>query len=144
MLFLKRFPLCSSMHLDQLHTIATHLTEREAEPGEVIFHEGDESYELYLIVSGTVDIVRHRGDTEQHLATASVGAFFGDMAIFENRPRSATIIARDLCVLLVLSPERFRQVILQEPAISFEIFRELSSRIRRLDEEPSDVAHASH
>jgi CRP-like cAMP-binding protein len=57
------------------------------------------------------------------------------MAIFENRPRSATVMAVAPGILLALSPEHFQQIILQEPAISFEIFRALSSRIRRLDEE---------
>jgi CRP-like cAMP-binding protein len=55
------------------------------------------------------------------------------MAIFEDRPRSADVIAAERGVLLVLSPERFRQIIMQEPAISFEIFRELSARLRRFD-----------
>jgi HEAT repeat protein/ATP/ADP translocase len=133
MLFLKRVPLYSSMTLGQLHTIAIRLTEQEMQPGEVIFHEGDLSYELYLIVSGKVDIVQHRGDIARTLATLSEGDFFGDMAIFEDLPRSADAIAAEQGALLVLSPERFRQIIMQEPAIAFEIFRELSARLRRFD-----------
>jgi HEAT repeat protein len=140
MLFLKRVPLYRSLSLDQLHTITTHLTERDVEPGEVIFHEDDTSHELYLIVSGQVNILRQRNGGEQLLNSLKAGDFFGDMAIFENRPRSATVVAMAPGVLLVLSPEHFRQVILQEPAISFEIFRELSARIRRLDEETETVA----
>jgi CRP-like cAMP-binding protein len=49
-------------------------------------------------------------------------------------------VAVERSVLLVLSPEHFRHVVLQEPAISFEIFRELSARIRRLDQEALEVA----
>jgi HEAT repeat protein len=133
MLFLKRIPLYSSMTLGQLHTIATRLTEQEMRPGEVIFHEGDLSYELYLIVSGKVDIVQRRRDIARTLTTLSEGDFFGDMAIFEDLPRSADAIAAEQGMLLVLNPERFRQIIMQEPAIAFEIFRELSARLRRFD-----------
>jgi HEAT repeat protein len=140
MLFLKRIPLYSSMSLEQLSTIATHLAEHEMQAGEKIFHEGDLSYELYLIVSGKVDIVRQREDTKHTFATLSAGSFFGDMAIFENRPRSAGAVCAESGVLLVLSPERFHHIILQEPAISFEIFRELSARLRRFDQETSNVA----
>jgi HEAT repeat protein len=140
MLFLKRVPLYSSLSLDQLHTIITHLTEREVEPGEVIVREGEESYELYLIVSGKVDILQQRGDTEQLLNTLSSGDFFGEMASFENRPRSASVVAATPGVLLVLSQEHFRQSILQEPAIAFEICRELSARLRRFDETPAVAA----
>jgi CRP-like cAMP-binding protein len=139
MLFLKRFPLFSSMSLDQLRTIAAHMTEREMLRGEIIFHEGDHSLELYLIVSGKVDIVQHFGATPRTLVTLEAGGFLGDMAIFENRPRSADAVGAEPGLLLVLSPEHFRQIILQDPAISFEIFRELSARLRRFDEEAMEV-----
>ncbi len=140
MLFLKRVELYSSMSLEQLRTITEHLTEQHVHPGEVIFREGDDSFEFYLIVSGQVEIIRERNGEPYTVATSSTGDFFGDMAIFENRPRSAGAVAVEETVLLVLSPERFRRIILQEPAISFEIFRELSARIRRLDQETVEVA----
>jgi CRP-like cAMP-binding protein/ATP/ADP translocase/HEAT repeat protein len=140
MLFLKRVPLYSSMSLDQLYTITTNLTEQEVQAGEVIFREGDLSHEFYLIVAGKVDIVKQRGETDQTLATLSTGDFFGDMAIFENRPRSASAVAAESAALLILSPERFRHIVMQEPAISFEIFRELSARLRRFDQETLEVA----
>jgi cyclic nucleotide-binding protein len=142
MLFLKRIPLYSSMTLDQLRTIATHLTERDMFPGEIIFHEGDSSQELYVIVSGKVDIVKHFGATPHTLATLHAGDFFGEMANFEDRPRSADVVAVEQGILLVLSPERFRQIVLQDPAISFEIFRVLSFRIRRFDEETLEAARS--
>jgi CRP-like cAMP-binding protein len=104
-------------------------------PGEIIFHEGDSNQELYVIVSGKVDIVKHFGATPRTLATMHAGDFFGELAIFEDRPRSADAVGAEQGILFVLSPERFRQIVLQEPAIAFEIFRVLSLRIRRFDEE---------
>lgn len=143
MLFLKRIPLYSSMTLEQLHTIASSLTPREMSPGDTIFREGDQSYELYLIVSGQVDIVKSLGAAPRIIATLHAGEFFGDMAIFEDRPRSADVIATAPGTLLVLSPENFREIILQEPAISFELFRALSARIRRFDEEALEITRSS-
>jgi len=141
-LFLKRIPLYGSMTLDQLRTIAAHLTERDMLPGEIIFHEGDSNQELYLIVSGKVDIVKHFGPTPHALATLQAGDFFGEMAIFEDRTRSADAVGVEQGILLVLSPERFRQIVLQDPAISFEIFRVLSFRIRRFDEDTLEAARS--
>lgn len=138
-LFLKRVPLYSSMTLDQLRTITMRLTERNVQSGEAIFCEGDQNHEFYLIVSGSVAITKQRGETVYILASLSAGDFFGDMAIFENRPRLAGALATEAGVLLVLSPEQFRHLILQDPAISFEIFRELSARLRRMDETVIDV-----
>jgi HEAT repeat protein len=141
-LFLKRIPLYGSMTMDQLRTIAAYMTERAMCPGEIIFHEGDNNQELYMIVSGKVDIVQHFGATPRTLATLHAGDFFGEMANFEDRPRSADAVGVEQGSLLVLSPERFRQIILQDPAISFEIFRVLSARLRRFDEEAMEASRS--
>jgi CRP/FNR family transcriptional regulator/CRP/FNR family cyclic AMP-dependent transcriptional regulator len=135
MLFLKQVPLYSSLRLDALCTITTHLTEHHTQPGEVIVHEGDYSDEFYLIVSGKVDIVKQYGETPWTITTLAAGDFFGDMAIFEHLPRVASAIAVDESVLLRLSAEHFRRVILQDPAITFVLFRELSARLRRFEED---------
>lgn len=134
LLFLKRIPLYSSMHLEQLRTVAAHLTEHDVMPGEVIFREGEFSHELYIIVAGKVEIVQQRAGRPLMLVTLAMGDFFGDMALFGDRPRSASAIAVEPTVLLTLSPEHFRQIVLEDPAMSFEIFRALSARIRRFDE----------
>jgi CRP-like cAMP-binding protein/HEAT repeat protein len=141
-LFLKRIPLYSSMTLDQLRTIAAYMTERDMLPGETIFHEGDSNQELYVIVSGKVDIVKHFGATSRTLTTLHAGDFFGEMANFEDRPRSADAVGAEQGILFVLSPERFRQIVLQDPAISFEIFRVLSARLRRFDEEAMEASRS--
>ena len=122
------------MSLDQLHTIATNLEEQDRPADDTIFSEGDLSQDLYLIASGKVDIVQQRGDALHRIVTLKAGEFFGDMAIFEERARSAGAVVSAPATLLTLSPERFRQIVLQEPEISFEIFRELSARLRRLDD----------
>ena len=122
------------MHLEQLRTVAAHLVERDVLPGEVIFREGEFSHELYLIVAGQVEIVQQRANGPLTLVTLAAGEFFGDIALFGDRPRSASAVAVDPTVLLTLSPEHFRQIVLEDPAMSFEIFRALSARIRRFDE----------
>jgi hypothetical protein len=134
LLFLKRIPLYSSMHLEQLRTVAAHLVERDILPGEVIFREGEFSHELYIIVAGKVEIVQQRTNGLRTLVTLAAGDFFGDIALFGEQPRSASAVAVEATILLTLSPEHFRQIVLGDPAMSFEIFRALSARIRRFDE----------
>ena len=134
LMFLKRIPLYSNMHLEQLHTVAVHLLERDVMPGAAIFREGEFSHELYIIVAGKVEIVQQRASGPLTLATLAVGDFFGDIALFGDQPRSASAVAVESTVLLTLSPEHFRQIVLEDPAMSFEIFRALSARIRRFDE----------
>lgn len=136
MLFLKRVSIFSGMTLEQIRVLTSHLEEQHFLPGEVIILEGDFSQELYILVSGRVRIVKDwSGVHERTLALLTQGDFFGEMAIFESAPRSATVVAEEEAELLVLSPDKFKQTIYQKPDMAFEIFRELSARLRRREEQ---------
>ena len=135
MLFLRRSSLFAEMSLEQIRVLTSHLEEQHFLPGEVIMYEGEFSQELYILVSGRVRIAKgYREPHEQTLALLTQGDFFGEMAIFENAPRSATIVAEEEAELLMLSGEKFKQTIYQKPEMAFEIFRELSARLRRREE----------
>ena len=136
MLFLKRVSIFSGMTLEQIGVLTSHLEEQHFLPGEVIILEGDFSQELYILVSGQVRIAKEYGGAQERtLALLKSGDFFGEMAIFESAPRSATAVAEEEAELLVLSPEKFTQTIYQKPDMAFEIFRELSARLRRREEQ---------
>jgi len=135
MLFLKRVSMFSGMTPEQIRVLISHLEEQHFLSGEVIMYEGDFSQELYILVSGRVRIVKdYGGSHERTLALLTQGEFFGDMAIFESAPRSATAVTEEEAELLALSPEKFKQTIYQKPEMAFEIFRELSARLRRREE----------
>ena len=134
-LFLRRVSLFAKMSLEQIRVLTSHLEEQYFLPGEVIMYEGEFSQELYILMSGRVRIAKdYGGPHERTLAVLTQGDFFGDMAIFENAPRSATAVAEEESELLALSPEKFKQTIYQKPEMVFEIFRELSARLRRREE----------
>lgn len=136
MLFLRRVSIFSAMTLEQLRVLSSHLSEQHYLPGEVVFTEGDYSQELYIVASGDVDIVKdHGGPHERAINHLHSGDFFGEMAIFEGAPRSATAKTHSETELLVLPAEKFKQTIYQKPDMAFEIFRELSARLRRREGE---------
>jgi CRP/FNR family cyclic AMP-dependent transcriptional regulator len=135
-LFLKRVSIFSSMTLEQLRVLTTHLEEQHFLSKEVIFREGDFSQELYIVVTGRVRIVKDYGKRhERILAVLGPGDFFGEMAIFEGAPRSATTVTEEEAEFLVLGPDKFKQTVYQKPDMAFEIFRELSARLRRREEQ---------
>src|SRR5215813_3041865 len=136
MLFLRRASLFAKMSLEQIRVLTSHLEEQYFLPGEVIMYEGEFSQELYILMSGRVRIAKdYSGPHERTLIVLTQGDFFGEMAIFESAPRSATAVTEEEAELLVLSPDKFRQTIYQKPDIAFEIFRELSARLRRREEQ---------
>ncbi|ETW94779.1 MAG: hypothetical protein ETSY1_33415 [Candidatus Entotheonella factor] len=138
MIFLRRVPLFGGMALEQLRVLSAHLTEHHYLSDEVVFWEGDFSQELYIVISGEIAIIKDYGtDHERRLNTLYGGDFFGDMAIFEGAARSATAVTKSESELLILQPEKFKQTIYQKPDLAFEIFRELSARIRHREEELS-------
>src|SRR5262244_1026374 len=107
MLFLRRVSLFAEMSLEQIRVLTSHLEEQHFLPGEVIMYEGDFTQELYVLVSGRVRIAKdYRGPHERTLAVLTQGDFFGDMANFENAPRSATAVTEEEAELLVLSPDK--------------------------------------
>jgi CRP-like cAMP-binding protein len=134
LLALKQVDLFSNLSLEQLD--ALHQATREAEylPGEVIFREGEPGKELFLLLEGGVDIVKdHGGRDELVLSRLSAVDYFGEMAILVDEARSATAISTSHCRMLTLDGRSFKELILQIPEISFEIFRVLTARVRRAE-----------
>lgn len=100
---------------------------------EVIFHLGDPGDALFVVLSGAIKIVlpSDTGD-EAILATLRPGDVFGELALLDGAPRSATAIALEPTETFVLPRERFRQLIADEPAIRDALLAALAAELRRL------------
>ncbi|MEW6738321.1 MAG: cyclic nucleotide-binding domain-containing protein [Nitrospirota bacterium] len=107
---------------------------RAYQKGDAIIKEGETGREMFIIKSGSVDVLKGEEDNQIHLATLERGDFFGEMAILENEPRSATVIAREETHLLVLNTGNFMLKIRKDPTFAFNIMQKMSSRIRLLNE----------
>lgn len=105
--------------------------------GQVVFREGDVGAEMYIIESGSVDIVRAARGSEP-LATLGPGDFFGEMAILEDQPRFATAVARAPTKLLRIDRAAFPGVIAGNVEIAIRIMRKLAGRLRRSESRNSE------
>lgn len=98
--FLSHVGLFSNLTPDQLKHIESICTEIRLQPGEILFHEGDEPAFFYIIVQGRIRISRIiPGMGEEALAILDKGSYFGEMEIFEPIPRAAQAMAHSTCVL---------------------------------------------
>ncbi len=108
--------------------------EKVLKPGEVLFREGDPGDEMYLIKSGKIKIIKGGGDVEKTLAYLKEGDFFGEMAIIDESPRSATAIAVEETRLVIIDREAFRNQVKKSPLIEY-ILETLTRRLRATDEQ---------
>jgi HEAT repeat protein len=143
-MFLRETPLFQYLALDDLLIIDAALASEEFLAGETIFTEGSLGSDFYIVFRGTVLIQKKLGAGEQELARLSPGECFGEMALFDDSPRSATAVSKTDCTLLTLERSRFSSLLTQRPEMGLEICRVLSLRLRAANERLGTQAQAAH
>lgn len=103
---------------------------RQFEDGDLIFAEGDDSREMYVVVQGEVIVSKAHGNSDVALAHLKKGDFVGEMSLLESLPRSATARAKGSTKLLAIQPGGFLLKIRRDPTFAFEMLQSLSKRIR--------------
>ena len=99
--------------------------------GTVLFHEGDAGHEMYIIQRGRVQLTRNLQGVEKILAVLPAGEFFGEMAIINQKPRSATATVIEESHLLVLDQPTFEKMIKDNTEIAVRLIKKLSGRLEQ-------------
>ena len=107
--------------------------------GHVLFNEGEDGEEMYIIQSGKVAIKKQVKDGETVLATLEKGDFFGEMAILERMPRSAAAEVVEEGDLIVINGETFGDMIKANPEIAVRMLRKYSLRLRDADRQIAQI-----
>lgn len=107
---------------------------QEFDAGETIVREGDESRELYILQSGSAEVVKKSGGKDIRLTTLKKGQFFGEMSLLEGTARSATVRALKKTRVLVIKPGGLLLKMRRDPTFAFEMLQQLSARILRMDQ----------
>ncbi|MEH2508990.1 CRP/FNR family cyclic AMP-dependent transcriptional regulator [Nitrobacteraceae bacterium AZCC 1564] len=98
---------------------------------QVIFEEGSVGRELFVVLAGSVNIVKANGNQSNVIATLGKGEFFGEMAVIDASPRSATAVAAaDHTRVMRINHARFVYLVSQQPAFALMIMDALSKRLR--------------
>jgi len=107
--------------------------------GEVIFQEGEEGDRMYVVQSGKVRITKKSPAGELPIAILGKGEIFGEMALFDRMPRSATASAIGNTRILGIDKTKLFQTIDRDPSLVFRLIESMSARIRRLNDDFAQV-----
>jgi CRP-like cAMP-binding protein len=99
------------------------------QPGDILFSEFEPGDTFYLIQSGTVEITKIMGDIEKTIDILQPGEVFGEMAILEGAPRSASAVAREKVKALEFNRENFEVLMMGNPQIAFKLLKLFTKRI---------------
>jgi CRP/FNR family cyclic AMP-dependent transcriptional regulator len=107
---------------------------REFRAGDVLFREGDRGEEMYVIQSGIVQILKLVGSIQRPLATLGRGEFVGEMAILNDKPRTATAMVLEEAKCLVIDAATLEQMISNNSEIALRLVKKLARRLDSADE----------
>jgi CRP-like cAMP-binding protein len=133
--FLASVPMFSGLQRDELLKFAELTRERTYPKGSVILFQGDPGDSLYVLRQGRAKVVLIGEDgREVILGVLEPGAHFGELALIDDQPRSAHVIAMEDSQLLILRREDFRRRVEANPTVAWALLTELSRRLRRADQ----------
>jgi CRP/FNR family cyclic AMP-dependent transcriptional regulator len=132
--------LLGALPPEALESLRAASTVRDVARNEVLFRRGDDSGELFGIVSGRVAILTRSPDGRESLvAVLDEGSLFGELGLFDDGPRSADARALEATQVLVLDYEAVRAAIKAEPQLLWIIIRVLARRLRATDDTLADA-----
>jgi len=124
---------------DVLEVLSQELTTCHAETGEVVVGEGEQATEMYVVVGGELEVVKRApSNGDVRVALFGPGDWFGEMAIVDVQPRSATVRAVAPTLLLKITADEVNRLLYRKDLKAYAIFitniaRELSRRLRVVD-----------
>ncbi len=135
-LALRHLSVFQDLTKDQLEIVRQHMHPATYKKNDIVFKEGDPGDSIYFLLSGEVSVLASIAGNgrARRLATFGEGVFFGDMAILEKKPRSATVRADSVAELLYMTVAEFDDLVQNRPLIASKMLlgmtRELSYRLR--------------
>lgn len=129
---LNKVPLFSTLKTEDIHKISGISVEEAYEAGHILFREGDIGDKLFIVVSGSVQIIKEKekDGVETHIATLHENDFLGELSLFDAETRTATVRCATPCVFLVIERNDMEQLAHEYPAIAFGFIKVLISRMR--------------
>lgn len=129
--FLKEVPLFATLPDEALSSLAADFRPRQYRPGEIIFHQGDESHTVYVVVKGKVRVFHLSLNGEETTVTLlSRRHLLGEFGVIDDQPRAATAETIGSCTLLGMSQTKFVHYLETVPGLTLNLCKQLVSKAR--------------
>lgn len=129
--FLKRVDFFRSLSDEEIRLLDSACHEERYEPGDVLFCEGSMADRFYIVMEGRVEVWKNWYESKPDLlGVHGAGHFFGEMALVDELPRSATVVARDGVLTLFLYRDDFRRLIREHSSVALSVMLSMSSLVR--------------
>jgi CRP-like cAMP-binding protein len=132
---LSEVALFSRLDRRDLRKVAQLCVPRSFAAGELIVQEGEMGLGLFLLTAGRVEVFKGDGDEALSLGFLGSGDVLGEMAVLDDRPRSASAVAVEPTDCLLITRDSFSTLVEEEPGIAWWIVPALTERIRKLDQQ---------
>jgi CRP/FNR family cyclic AMP-dependent transcriptional regulator len=127
---LARCPFFEGLSRGELLELAKVTEDMEVEEGKVLTREGQSGSEFFVIIDGEVSVTKDG----QQIRTLGPGDFFGEIALLEDTPRTATVVAKTPLRFFVLTRQSFRSMLAHQPELERKVLAALEERVRATSE----------
>jgi CRP/FNR family transcriptional regulator len=137
---LKRAPLFDALDDEGARTLRRQMSEVKLSRGEHLFNEGDDGDALYVVLDGKMKLTRQAADGRENLLSViGPGEMFGELSLFDPRPRTSTASAVTDALLVGLKHEALTSWLQEHPEVSLHLLRALAQRLRRANDVTADL-----
>ena len=132
---LAQIPMFEDLREEDVLALANSLVERKFAAGQMIINQGDEGTSMFIIAEGHVNIhLPGEASRRISLKDIAVGEYFGELALFDDKPRSASAVATTNAILLELGRDTLSKYLTQRPHAAMTLLRTLAGRLRETNE----------
>ena len=137
---LRQAPLFSALDDEAATALRGSMSESKLRRGDVLFHEGDSGDRLYVVLDGKIKLTRAATDGRENLLTVlGPGEMFGELSLFDPRPRTSSASAVTDATVAALGHDALRPWLLERPEVSMHMLQALARRLRRANDVTADL-----
>ena len=138
---LRRTPLFECLSDEDLDAVAQAVKVKSFPKNTILFSEGDESDSFYVICEGRVNVgINDAEGKEIILSRLGAGEYFGEMALMDGEPRSAFVMTKDACRMMILSKSDFKRILSLNYDIMLTLLKEVQRRLREANKKIESLA----